>query len=353
MPMRRVRRWRWWVKGLYDVEVRLHSTASTALIERLSTLSGVKTVEQWDFSATAFARPGHVALVHTYPDKGHGSLSVMAPPATTRLVLFPLLAGRWLAPTDDAAIVLNHVAAAQRPSARIGDEIALSIAGRISRLTLVGIVEEVGSPGVAYVSALKFSQLAGPQARGRLLRLATLGNSAQDRGQVISRIENLLATERVGVQSVFPFSELRSAIGDHIVILTRSLLALAVILAIVGILGLGSVMGISVVERTREIGVMKAVGATSGRIVSSVVIEALFTAATSYIAALLLSLPLTWAVEGLIGRIGFLAPLPFVVSPGAILTWAGLVAVATLAATLPPAYRAATLSVREALVVTG
>lgn len=350
-----------WVKNvdkiyenrLYDVEVRLHSTGSARLIEQLSALRGVRTVERWDYSPAAFGRPGHIDLVHTYPDKGHGSLSVMAPPTTTRLVKFPLLTGRWLAPDDGAAVVLNHVAAAQCPSAKVGQQVALSIAGRVRQLTLVGIVEEVGSPGIAYVTPQQFARLAEPRAQGRLIRLATVGTFAAARGQVISQLESVFTTERIGVQSVFPFSELRTAIGDHIVILTRALVALAVVLAIVGILGLGSVMGVSVVERTREIGVMKAVGATSRIIASAIVAEALFTALASYFAAVLLSLPLTWAVEGVIGRIGFLAPLPFVVSPVAILGWAGLLGVATLGATLPPAYRATRLSVREALVVTG
>ena len=250
-------------------------------------------------------------------------------------------------------MVLNHVAAAQRPSAKIGDPISLSAAGRVTQFTLVGIVEEVGSPGVAYVSSQAFSRFVRPDHRGRLLRLATTERTGKDRAHVIAMIENLLTTDKIAVESVFPFSELRTAIGDHIVILTRALVAMAVVLAIVGILGLGSAVGISVVERTREIGVMKAVGATSRRIVSSIVKEALFTAVTSYVVALVLSLPLTWAVEGIIGRIGFLAPLPFIVSPAAILGWGVLLGVATFGATLPPAYRAAALSVRDALVVTG
>ncbi len=223
----------------------------------------------------------------------------------------------------------------------------------LDRPTAGEIVEEVGSPGVAYLSSQAFAQLANPDNRGRLLRIATTGSGAKDRAQALSTIENLLNNERVGVESVLPFAELRTAIGDHIVILTRALVAMAVVLAIVGILGLGSAIGIGVVERTREIGVMKAVGATSRRIATSIMAEAAVTAAVSYIVAVLLSLPLTSAVEGIIGRIGFLAPLPFGVSPGAMLGWAALLGAATVFATLPPAYRAAALSVREALVVTG
>jgi putative ABC transport system permease protein len=338
---------------LYDVEIRLHAPAPDALVEQFEHTAGVKAVELWDFSRAAFARPGHADLVHTYPDRGHGSLSVMAPRGATKLLQLPVLVGRWLAPGDNSAVVLNHVAAAQRPGIRIGDEVPLSIAGRMVRLTLVGIVEEVGSPGVAYVTHDGFCSFAAPRTEGRMLRLATFGTSARERAQVVARIEELLRREGVGAESVFPFSELRTAIGDHIVILTRALVAMAVVFAIVGMLGLGSAVSVGIIERTREIAAMKAIGATSRAMVRLLLSEALATAAASYGLAVLLSLPLTWLVEGIIGRIGFLAPLPFVLAPGAIAGWACLLGVATVVATLPPSFRASTLSVREGLAVTG
>ncbi|HMA92616.1 MAG TPA: FtsX-like permease family protein [Polyangiaceae bacterium] len=350
-----------WVKNVdkiyesrfYDVEIRLRTTGDSALISQMQSLPGVRNVELWDYGPAAFARTGRVDLVHTYPDRGHGSLSVMAPPVTTELVRFPLLAGRWLLPADDTGVVLNHVAAAQRPGIRIGDEVLLSMGGHVNRLRLLGIVEEVGSPGIAYVTHGGFLAFGVPESSGRLVRLATIRGTAGQRALVIPRIESLLAQRSVGVESVVPFAELRTAIGDHIAILTRALVAMAVVLAIVGILGLGSAMGTSVVERTRDIGVMKAIGGTSRRIIRAIVAEGLATATASYLVAIVLSLPLTWVVQGIIGRIGFLAPLPFVLSPAAILGWAGLLGLSTLAATLPPAYRAAALSVREALAVTG
>jgi putative ABC transport system permease protein len=338
---------------LYDIEVRLHSAGSERIKTKLQALDRIESVEVWDVASAAFARPGRVDLVRTYPDRGHGSLSLMAAPAEMKLMKLPLLTGRWLRPGEDTTLVLNHVAAAQRPMSKIGDDVAISIDGRTRHLTLVGIVEEVGSPGVAYVTHDGFSRFGVPQAERRLVRLATIHNARHEPRQVISAVEQALTLEKVGVESVMPFAELRTAVGDHIVILTRALLSLAVVLAIVGILGLGSAMGISVIERTREIGVMKTIGASSRRIVRSILGEALCAAGVSYLAAVTMSLPLTWFVEGLIGRIGFLAPLPFVVSLAAMLGWAGLLGVSTLAATLPTALRAAALSVRDALEVTG
>ena len=108
-------------------------------------------------------------------------------------------------------------------------------------------------------------------------------------------------------------------------------------------------MSTNVLERTREIAVMKTVGATPRRLMTGIVVEALTIGGLSWLLALILSLPLTLVVDTLVGQLGFLAPLPFVLSPGAIVLWLTLVGLASLPATLPPALRAAKLSIRDAL----
>ena len=323
----------------YDLEIRLHS-AEPGIADHLARLPGVRRVEAWGYSPSAIARPGRIDVVRTYPDRGHGSLAILAPPPDTALVRFPLLAGRWLLPGDRDAVVLNHSAAAMA-KVGTGDPILLSIDGRPHRWTVVGIVEEIGSPGAAYV--------AGTGEGSRMLRISTGARSPEERTAVIRAIERELAESDTSVEALIPLSELRTAIGDHIVILIRTLIAMAIVMAAVGALGLGSTMGISVLERTREIGVMKAIGATPARVTAMILTEALFIGALSYLAALLFSLPLTAAVDTLIGNVGFLAPLPFVLAFEAMLIWLVLLATVSIAATLLPARRASRLTVREAI----
>jgi putative ABC transport system permease protein len=125
--------------------------------------------------------------------------------------------------------------------------------------------------------------------------------------------------------------------------------AMAALLGAVGVLGLVSAMGVSVVERTRELAIMKTLGATPGRIARRLVAEGLAIAGLSFVGAWALSLPLTWAVDRVVGNLGFLAPLPLILSPAATLGWVAIGTVATLAATIVPARRASALVIREAL----
>jgi putative ABC transport system permease protein len=336
----------------YDVEVRFRRSAGETVAARLRGLPDIRTVEQWGYSAAAFGRTGHVDVVRTYPDRSHGSLTVLAPPPSTRLIGFPVIAGRWLDPKDDDGVVLSHVAAAQAGGVTIGQDVTLSLDGLHTTWKLIGIVEEVGSAGVAYVTDSAFVRVTHSGNTARMLRIATTAATPAARADVIRSIERELAAADIGVETVLPFSELRTAIGDHVVILVRALVAMSVVFAVVGLLGLGSAIGVSVVERTREIGVMKAIGAGASRIVRIFVGEAAVASVVSWMLGSLLSAPLTWAIEGLVGRVGFLAPLPFVISAEALFGWLALIVVAGFAASFVPARRAASLSVREALATT-
>ena len=224
----------------YDIEVRFRAAQANALAEKLRQLPKVIHVEPWGFSPAAFARPGQIDIERTYPDRGHGSLVVLAPPPDTRLIRFPLKAGRWLHPDDRDSVVLNHAALAQAPLSRIGDRISLSLDGQPSLWTLVGIVEEIGASsigaaGVAYVGDKNFARKTATPDQARLLRIATAARSPEERADIVRAIERLLDAEGAAIELAMPFSEMRTAIGDHISILIRALIALAAVMAIVGL----------------------------------------------------------------------------------------------------------------------
>ena len=310
----------------------------------------MRALEPIGYAPAAFARSGHVDVVRTCPDRGHGSLVVLAPDPATTMIDFPVLAGRWLDAGDDHGVVLNHITAAQS-GARPGDEILLSFDGNHRPSTVVGVVEEIGAAGVAYLTPAGFAAARGSTGV-RMLRVVTAASTADEREAIVREIDARLRRAGADLELVLPFSELRTAVGDHVVILVQLLVAAAVVLAIVGLVGLGSVMGISVVERTREIAVRKTIGASRRTLSRMIVGEALLLAAISWIVAVLLSLPLTWGIEVLVGNLGFLAPLPFVVSPLAMGLWAVAITIGAWLAASIPARRAARLTVLEGLAQT-
>jgi len=335
----------------YDIDVRFHGAQPVdAVRAALGTIAGLGRVEPWGYAPAAFTRDAGPAIAHVYPDKTHASLTVLAPPADTTLVRFPVLAGRWLRAGDVDAVVLTHGALAQRPGTRVGDTIGLSVDGRVTRWKLVGVVEEVGAAGgVVYMTQAGFGSVLGVPGSAAAVRVA----AAHDRGgapsRAIDQVERTLYDHGMSVANAFTLSDARKALSGHVEILIDTLLAMGATIAIVGGLGLGSAASIAVIERTREIGIRKTLGALPARITRMVLAEAGWTAALSWCAAVLLSLPLTWLLDVLIGGLGFVAPLPFAVQFGAMAIWAALVSVIGALASWIPAQRAARIPIVAAI----
>lgn len=336
----------------YDLELRFQRPESLSLAQRLRGVPGVRSVEAWGWAPTSLWRPGRVDISTEYPDGRHATFDLFGVPPSTKLVRLPVLEGRWLSESDRAGLVLNHGARARLPGVRIGDTVVLSVAGKPTRWRLVGVVEEVGAGAIAYVPDAAFAAATGSENSARMLRLVSSATSPEARAEILRTVEQSLGAAQVAIEQALPLSEHRTAVGDHLVILIRALIAMATVMAIVGALGLASTMGVSVIERTRELAVMKTIGATPRRIVRDLLAEALTISALSWVAACIVSLPLTFYADRLIGNLGFLASLPFVIVPGAAISWLVLVGGVSLLATWLPARRAAALNIREALAFT-
>ncbi|MGZ3183485.1 MAG: FtsX-like permease family protein [Telluria sp.] len=334
----------------YDVDVRMHEPADARAVQAvLAAVPGVRRVEAWGYAPAAFRAGGERAVSHVYPDKSHASLTMLAPPDGTALIRLPLLEGRWLYPGEQDAVVLTHAARAQRPGTRVGDVLEVSVDGRPTRWRVVGVVEEVGSAGIVYTTQAAFDRTNGSAGRAAVFRVAVSAPDGARREEAVRAVERALYAHGYSVAAALPLAELRTAMSDHIAILIDALLALAATVAVVGTIGVATTTGISVTERTREIGIYKTLGAAPGRIMRLLQEEAAWTAALGWVAGVLVSLPLTWMLDGLVGRLGFVAPLPFAVSWPSAGGWALVLSAGGALACWAPARRAVRLPIAAAL----
>ena len=121
------------------------------------------------------------------------------------------------------------------------------------------------------------------------------------------------------------------------------------IIAVVGGLGLAGTMSINVLERTREIGVMRAIGASNGSVRQIVVVERVLIGVLSGLIGAALAVPISILLSNAIGTMLLRDPLFYTFGWLGLAIWFGLVIlIATLASVLP-AMRAARLTVREVL----
>ena len=127
------------------------------------------------------------------------------------------------------------------------------------------------------------------------------------------------------------------------------LLVMAVLTAFVGSIGLTGTMSINVLERTREIGVMRTIGAVDRVIMQSVIIEALVIGLITWILAIGLSFPISDFLLKIIGESLMNSAMALNFTPLGILLWLAVVIVLSVIASIMPARNAARLTINEVL----
>ena len=162
-------------------------------------------------------------------------------------------------------------------------------------------------------------------------------------------VERALEEAGIPVFGALRAEERRKAFADHPVIVKSALLFASLLVLFVGLLGLTSTLALNVVQRTREFGVLVAIGAAPRRIGSYVLFESAVIALLSGALAIAASVPATLLLERVTGQIFIKAPLDFVMSPGGVALWLAVVTALALLGSLYPSRRAAQLSLREAL----
>jgi putative ABC transport system permease protein len=132
-------------------------------------------------------------------------------------------------------------------------------------------------------------------------------------------------------------------------VLIMMLLMCGVLIAVVGGLGLAGTMSLAVMERTREIGIMRSIGAGTGTLRQMLVSEGMLVGLLSLGFAWLASFPVTTVLNSALGLVLTGRPISFAVHPYAPLLWAALVLLVAVVASLLPAQNATRVSVREAI----
>jgi putative ABC transport system permease protein len=334
----------------WDVEIRLGEPASsselTAIVEKVP---GVSRVETWNMITTGIQNAGEINVTRTYPDQGHGSLSLSAvPPSTSMLIPPPITAGRWLSPDDTDAVVLPPSIRQTMPDVKVGDSVQLSVEDRPTTWRVIGITGGMGG-SCPCVTEKGFARASDQEDQANVVRIVTNQHDPAARAAIGRAAAQALSEASIKAQEPRSIDSVVSMTEGHSVILVGVILLIASTIGIVGLIGLGSTMSTNVIERTREFGVMKAIGASDSIIRRLVVFEGIFIAAVSCIVAVIPAVALTWAMGAGLGNLFLSTPIPFELSAQGTAIWILVVIVGAALATLAPASQAARLTVREAL----
>jgi len=108
-------------------------------------------------------------------------------------------------------------------------------------------------------------------------------------------------------------------------------------------------MSMNVMERTREIGVMRAIGATDRQVMNQVLAEGMLIGLISWVLAFGLAFPISYLMSYTVNYSIFGIPGRFAFDVSGVFIWLAIVVVLSLVASFLPARHAARLTIREVL----
>ncbi|MCB0198810.1 MAG: ABC transporter permease [Anaerolineae bacterium] len=276
-------------------------------------------------------------------------IRIHAPPAGSQMLRPQIISGRWLLPEDENALVVDTTFMDAENDVRVGDTITLKIDGKESDWVVVGVMEGVLDQPTGYANYDYFSRLMGRTGRASVLRVLTNSEDPAVHRRVAAALEQRFQQAGYTVTLLSTRDENLEGTEYQFGILVNLLLVMTFLMALVGGLGLMGTMSINVIERTREIGVMRAIGAATRSIMQIITVEGVLIGFISWIQATVLAYPLSRVLSDQVGMAFTNAPLSFAFSAVGILIWLVIViAVAALASYLP-ARNASRLTVREVL----
>jgi putative ABC transport system permease protein len=284
--------------------------------------------------------------------KSSNEVSFLAPPSTSTMIQPIITSGRWLNPLDKNAVVIGNQLLKIRPELKVGDWITVKINNEKKQWQIVGVYRLPGNtnPPLVYTNYEYLSQLMHTPKQVYELRVITSQHDAATQKALSNVLEQDFRRRNVPVAYIQQGAVWMAQQKSQTDVLVYIMLIMAVLIASVGGLGLMGMMSINVMERTREIGVMRAIGAADRDIQMIVIAEGLAVGLASWLVAVLFSIPITYLLTYGVGLSIFQSPLPVMFNWTGSLAWlAGILVVASLSSAIP-AWRASRLTVRDTLV---
>jgi putative ABC transport system permease protein len=227
--------------------------------------------------------------------------------------------------------------------------VPLSIADRTTEWTVVGVIEAPTPQQAMYTNLGPLAEASGLPGRANAVVLTTTSHDRATQDDAAAALRDELAVSGITVGSSLTTGYIRDQQTLLFGVLVSFLAVMALLVGAVGGIGLSGTMSLNVAERAREIGVLRAIGASNRATRQVFLVEGLAIGLVSWAAGALVALPISLFMSNLIGIAFVNRPLDFAFAIAGVGLWLVIVVVISILATLAPAASAARLTVREAL----
>lgn len=335
----------------YQVTLSLDQPERTRRVEAIvSAVDEVETVDSW-LVLSGSVRPAD----QLKSDVTDARIRMFGQAPQTDFYRPELVAGRWLLPGDtNSAVVSQRVS--DEKGFELGDWITLvDSRGREMMAQVVGVHFDPAISTSIHLPLETMQREWGYFGLTNTIWVQTVGVMGSEAETAVAEtIEQSLEQRSIAVAPGSTFGETSiSAISERAVdgfdIIIQLLAVMAVVIALVGGVGLSGVLSLSVLERRREIGVMRAIGASSWQVVRLFVGEGVLLGVISWLVALPLSIPAAYGLTTFGLSFVLNQQLAYQFTPAGATLWLVIITMLAILASALPARGAAKISVRESL----
>lgn len=314
----------------------------------LASVPGVEQAEVWSLQSAWVTRE-----IEGKSDGGIERQSAQARvwglPANTDLYIPNLAQGRWYDPgaSDEAVISTDLV---ESLGAHLGDTIQVDTGGDLRPFRVVGVAIDnsvfLGSQvaGKVFIPETVVAKMQGREGWATFFAASFSQHDVDGVQQQLDAISQKFNRYQIGSDSAV--REVKGA-KEQTRILTIALTAMSVLVGLIGALGVVNTITLNVLERRREIGVLRSVGASDANVMQAFLTEGLAFGIGGWLIGIALGYPLGLILVKVMEAVLF--HLNYVFTPQMVLLSLGFSLVLTGAASLIPALAAARMKVKEVL----
>jgi putative ABC transport system permease protein len=304
-------------------------------------VDGVTQVEGWQFASGELMDDEENVIEN---------ITLLGPPAESKLVQPILVEGRWLRADDVRKMAVSEGLQKSFPGLKAGDSLNMRINGRDEVWEVIGIFKFVDQEGVLGYAPFEYiSEMNNLVNRSFSFRIVTEQHDRAYQDAKAEELDKYMRDRGYKIRVAEAGSASLDVAVESLDILAVFLLIMAILTAIVGAMGLTGTMGMNVLERTREIGITRAIGADDRAVMRTVIAEGVVIGSISFGLAILLSIPFTYGLSTIVSLAIFQTPIDVVFTYMGYAIWLGLVLVLSTVASILPARNAARLTIREVL----
>jgi putative ABC transport system permease protein len=320
----------------FEESYRLHEVEQAVM-----GVDGVTHVEGWQFVSSELLDANENVVEN---------ITLLSPPANSSLVQPILISGRWMRADDVKKMTLSEGLLKSFPDLQPGDSINMKVNGRIESWEVIGIFKFVDQEGlIGYAPFEYVSRMNNLANRAFSFRVVTDQHDRAYQEAKAEELDKYLRDHGYKLRVAEAGSASLDTAVESLDTLVVFLLIMAILTAVVGSMGLTGTMGMNVLERTREIGITRAIGADDRAVMRTVIAEGVVIGLISFVLAIILSVPFTYGLSTIVSLAVFQTPITVVFTYIGYAIWLGLVLILSTFASILPARNAARLTIREVL----